>query len=156
MASVERGPVRGRTTASKTRAYFLKFDARELSVGAGRPLVRSLVVVGDRPIYQWVIDRGQKLGLRTIYSGNSKFEDWLPRATGNWLVLTVVGKRFVLASEYRDHYSPLSSLQVEEALQKRASGRVDRALDDGTRVILPYARDPASMQAEIERLTFDE
>ena len=146
----------GQPWRDKTRAYFLKFDSHQLPVGSGRPLVRSLFVVGDRPIYQWVIERGQKFGVRTTYSGNSKFEEWLPGSAGNWLVLTVVGKRFVLASELRDHYSPLSSLQVDEALQKRASGQADRTLDDGTRVILLYARDETTMHSEIDRLTFDE
>jgi hypothetical protein len=146
----------GQPWRDKTRAHFLAFDARQLPVGAGRPLVRSLFVVADGPIYQWVLDRGEKLGVRGGHSGNAQFESWLPAAAGHWLVLTVVGKRFVLASEHRDRYSPLSALQVEAALQKQPSGRADRTLDDGTRVVLFYARDEAALRGEIERLTLDE
>jgi hypothetical protein len=39
-------------------------------------------------------------------------------------------------------------------LRDSPSGHLQRRLDDGTRVILVYARDEASLHAEIDRLTF--
>jgi hypothetical protein len=144
----------GQPWRDQTAAYLKTFDVRVLPVTGGHPLIRSLYIVADTPIWQWVQKRAEGFGVKTKASFNHRFDEWLPAASGNWLILTAVSSHFPLPSEYRDRYSPLSTLQLEDALRARASGRADRELADGTKVILLYARDEAALQREVDQLRF--
>jgi hypothetical protein len=137
---------------AQTKAFLDQIDVARLPVGRGRPLIRNLHVVADTPVWQWVRDRAEAQGVRYVSGFNIEFAERLPATAGHWLVLTAIGKRFPLPTEYRDRYSPLSSLQLEQALKTQPSGQATRELADGTRVVLIYARDDASMRAEIEKL----
>jgi hypothetical protein len=140
---------------AQTRSYFRHFDLRQLPP-VGRALVRKVFVVADSPHWQQLQARAASIGMTSGVAFNRNFERLLPQTSGHWLVLTAVGDHFPLPPQLRDQYSPVSTAKLQEMLRLLPSGRVDRALADGTRVVLLFARSSPELAAEIEHLTLDE
>src|SRR5262249_44760680 len=116
----------------------------------------KVFAVADSPHWQQLHKRIASIGMVVGMSFNVDFDRLLPQTSGHWLVLTAVGDRFPLPPKLRQQYSPLSTAQLQDMLRKHPSGRADRVLADGTRVVLLYARSSSEMAAEIEHLTLDE
>ena len=76
-------------------------------------------------MWQWVTTRCRSTGVPLV-SFNGDFDAQLARARGHLLILTVVGDR--------------------------PSGTLVRHLDDGTQVLLVYARDLELMRAAVDAL----
>lgn len=137
----------------QTAKYFGALDTSVLPLGGGRTIAtRNVHVVANRPVWQWVHERLGKLGVGRVFSFNTDFDEYLPRAKGQWLIVTVVGTTNVLPAKYQATYYPASAEEIARLLTQRSSGRLDRRLQDGTRVTLLYAKDEESMRAEVARL----
>ena len=147
---------------AQTRSFFRNFDLRKLPlVGIaplrmGRPLVRKAYVVADSPHWQQLQKRLDSIGIELPISFNVNFDVYLPHASGQWLVLTAVGDHFPLPPALRQQYSPVSTEKLQEMMDLLPSGRVDRVLANGTRVVLLFARTPSDLATEIKNLTLDE
>jgi hypothetical protein len=86
---------------------------------------------------------------------NQHFKRWLASARGQWLVITVVGDKTALPPKYHADYLPEPIAQIRARMDKQSSGRLDRALGDGTRVVVLYGKDEDAVLAQIDKLTFD-
>jgi len=142
---------------AQTREYFATFDLANLPVPAGSSLFTGGVhVAADRPVWQWLVARCKHLGFDVDASFNTGFDVALPKARGHTLILTVVGEHSVLPSSYWAEYGPVSQEELSRDMKARASGRLDRKLGDGTRVILLFARDLDAMRDEVGKLQIEE
>jgi hypothetical protein len=86
---------------------------------------------------------------------NQHFRRWLTFARGQWLVLTVVDDKTGLPPKYHADYLPEPLAQIRARMDKQPSGRLDRTLGDGTRVVVLYGKDEDAVLAQIDKLTFD-
>jgi hypothetical protein len=86
---------------------------------------------------------------------NQHFKRWLTFARGQWLVITVVDDKTGLPPRYQADYLPEPLAQIRARMDKQPSGRLDRTLGDGTRVVVLYGKDEDAVLAQIDKLTFD-
>jgi hypothetical protein len=86
---------------------------------------------------------------------NQHFKRWLTFARGRWLVITVVDDKTGLPPKYQADYLPEPLAQLRTRMAKQPSGRLDRTLGDGTRVVVLYGKDEDAVLAQIDQLTFD-
>ncbi len=124
--------------------------------GSAADLPAKVFVAAHAPYWQWLSARCEKLGMprRMVRSFNYRFDQELPRAKGHTLVITWVGDVLVLPDRYHGQFLPAPRERVEKLLKKQAHGRLDKTLDDGTRVVLLFARDEPAMRAAVAAFTF--
>jgi len=155
--------MRGEIWAKQTRDYFAGFDQRFLEPGAwqGISAPSSPVALGTRVygichsfVCDWITDRALATGAHPGMMFGVNFKKHLSLAVGQVLVLTRLGDDSVLPADLEPAYAPLSHEEVSRRMQDAPSGKAERRLDDGTRVILVYGRDKASLRSEIGQLTF--
>jgi hypothetical protein len=146
----------GDAWSRQTDDYFRGFDTSRLPVGAGRSLERTVHIVGDMQAARPIIEKCRSLGLQTISVFTLNHDHWLANARGNWLILPLIGDKVFLPERYWTDYSPAPLEAVKSAMRQRPSGHFDRALDDGTRVILIFARDTNSFQSEVDKLVLSD
>jgi hypothetical protein len=84
------------------------------------------------------------------------FKRWLAAAREQWLVITVVDGRTNLPSKYQAEYLPEPLAQIRARTAAQPSGRLDRTLADGTRVVVLYGKDEGEVLSQIDKLTFDQ
>jgi hypothetical protein len=86
---------------------------------------------------------------------NQHFELWLTSARGQWLVITVVDGKTSLPPRYQADYLPEPLADIRARMDVQPSGRLDRTLGDGTRVVVLYGTDEDGVLAQIDTVTFD-
>jgi len=140
-----------------TGAYFLDFDLAKLPLAtqAGRQLSDQdgVFIAADNPVYKWLAKRCTDLGYRVRMSFNGDYGRILPRSRGNYLIVTCVGSRLVLDSDYHEAYLPWTTKEVAAFKAKNDRGVLRRQLADGTRVYLIYGRDQDAIRQAIDSFT---
>ncbi|MCU0728439.1 MAG: hypothetical protein MUE73_22080 [Planctomycetes bacterium] len=146
--------VRWEEWKEQTRTYFRDFDLALLPVdgGASLPTPGAVVVAGNNPAWQWVVDRARALGRPCGWGGNASFHEWIPTARDGWLVVLCEKGNTVLPAEHLD----LLPEGWEARVKKTASGVLRRKAPDGTVVVLVFGRDADALRLEIDRLTFED
>jgi hypothetical protein len=143
----------------QTAAHFADFDLAQLPFATqpGRNLrdEGGVFVAADNPIYQWVAKRCTDQGYSVRMTFNTDYGRILPRARGNYLILTCVGGRVVLDPDYYDPFLPWSAAELKAETAKRDHGILRRKLADGTRVILVFGKDQGAIRQAIDELTVD-
>ena len=134
----------GPETASEIDAAFDFFEftsgpALEVAQGA------DVYVAADSPIYQAIDARCQSLGFQTRTSFNTDYDTYLTKAQGKILIITCVGERMVPPADLYGGYLPLPMAEIQRRIQSNEPGVAQKRLDDGTRVILLYARETAGL-----------
>jgi hypothetical protein len=136
----------------QTRAWVLGLDPSLLPVGTGRPVAGPdrVFVAGDNPGWQLAVDRVHALGLDTGFSGNTGFEEWMPQAQGNVLVLLDVGGVSPLPQPWQTTYARPA------AANDLASGKgwsiASWSTSDGTHVVDITAADEATLGRAVPAL----
>lgn len=155
--------MRGEAWAKQTRDYFRDFDPQfsspeswpGISSPAGpTPVGTTVYGVCHRVVCGWLAERALATGAHPGMMFGADFEEYLPLAAGQVLVLTRLASDSVLPAKLDASYAPESQGDVARRLHDSPSGRLERRLDDGTRVILVYGQDETALRAEIDRLTF--
>jgi hypothetical protein len=139
----------------QTADYFARFDLSRLpGPGRGRDISGSgIYIVADSPVWQWVQKTCTSQGYRVRHSFNTGFDQYLPEARGNILIVACVGDRLVLPPKYHDEYLPIGEKEIKARLKTEGHGIARRRLDDGTRVILIFGRDNESIHRAVEVLS---
>ena len=154
--------MRGDVWRKQTRDYFQGFDQRLLSASAWAgiappgdavPIGTTIYAVCHRVVCDWIRERARATGVQTgaLFGTDPRV---LALAAGQVLVLTRLGDDSVLPAALDATYAPASREEVSRRLRDAPSGHLERRLNDGTRVVLVYGRDEASLHTEIDRLTF--
>jgi hypothetical protein len=139
--------VRWEEWKEQTRAYFSTFDVAQLPVGSGRPLRGATVwIAGDNPGWTLARDRLTSLGWTVGRSGNTGFDDWLPQAEGEVLVLLSVGGREPLPEPYRSR-DEVYTFAARDRTER--SWTEDATAPDGTRVVRVYGADADALATAI-------
>ncbi len=143
----------------QTARQFADFDLARLPLATqeGRNLgdQGGVFVAADNPIYKWIATRCTDLGYRVRMTFNTDYGRILPRARGNYLILTYVGGRLVLDPDYYDRYLPWKIEDIQARATREGHGTLRRRLTDGTRVILLFGEDRDAIQQEVARLTLE-
>jgi transglutaminase-like putative cysteine protease len=143
----------------QTARHFADFDLSRLPLATqeGRNLgdQGGVFVAADNPIYKWIATRCTDQGYRVRMTFNTEYARILPRARGNYLILTYVDGRLVLDPDYYDRYLPWKLDEIRARVAKDDHGVLRRKLADGTRVILLFGSDRDAIRTEISRLTLD-
>ena len=123
------------------------FDYFEFSAGSARAIApnNDVYVAADSPIYQAIDARCQSLGFQTRTSFNTDYDTYLTRAKGKILIVTCVGERMLPPADLYGGYSPLPMAEIQRRIQADEPGVARKRLDDGTRIILMYARETAGL-----------
>jgi hypothetical protein len=120
------------------------------------PLTQLSIVVNDMSEGARIREHCSKAACPSLVSTfNQHFKRWLANAREQWLVITVVDGRTSLPSRYHEEYLPEPLAQIRARTSAQPSGRLDRTLGDGTRVVVLYGSDEDKVLAEIDELTFD-
>lgn len=136
----------------QTRRYFSEFDLALLPVGEGASLERQVFIAASNPEWQLIADRCKALQVPVGYSGNVNFEDWMPLAQGQVLVVVFKAGETVLPKEFREKL-PMGELR--EAMSKTPSGILRHKATEGTRILIVFGPDADSLKGEIQNLTID-
>lgn len=143
--------VRWEEWREQTRAYFATLDLAALPVAAGRPVGVTVRIAGDNPGWTLAADRLGSLGWTVGRSGNAGFEEWLPSARGQVLVLLSVGGREPLPEVWRTE--PAYSIAAAAARHHtERSWTEDATAADGTRVLRVYGADADALATAIASL----
>ena len=136
----------------QTAAYFARFNLAELPVGSGRTLDSDddVYIAADSPIWQAITRRCDSLGYRTRTSFNTDYDAILPKARGKYLIVTSVGERVVPPAGPYGRYLPLAAAEIRQRIGRDGAGVARKRLDDGTRVVLLYAKDVAGLLKLVE------
>ena len=136
----------------QTAAYFAGFDLGQLPVGSGRAVASAddVYVAADSPIWQAIVERSKKLGYQTRHSFNTDYDQILPKVRGKVLITTAVGDRIIPPADPYGDFLPLSPAEIHARSDRDGAGVARKRLDDGTRVILFYARDAAGLLKLVE------
>lgn len=138
---------RWETWKEQTRRYFREFDVSQLPVGEGAPLQRQVFIAAGNPEWQLIADRCKTLQRGVGRSGNTGFEQWLPQASGQILIVVFKAGETVLPKRYH------AMLPAMELRAERKSGVIRHKMEEGTRVIVVFGADAESLKTEIEKLT---
>jgi hypothetical protein len=142
----------------QTAGYFSTFDISSLpGFGHGRDLSgKGVYLAADSPVWQWLQQACTSQGYRVRKSFNSGFEQFLPQARGNILIVACVGARLVLPAKFHDEYLPIAAGDIKARLNTENHGIARRQLDDGTRIILVFGRDNESIHTAVEELSLED
>ncbi len=146
---------------AQTAAFFERFDVSTLPVGAGtnlevavaseaaRRLGPEVYVVCDRPSCDLATEKLTKSGARVPASFNTKFDELLPKAAGHGLLILVEGDKLVLPERYWPGETVITIADLKARMGENAAGVFERKRADGTKVVVIYGNDAASLKRAI-------
>ncbi|MHC4598858.1 MAG: transglutaminase domain-containing protein [Planctomycetota bacterium] len=138
----------------QTRAHFIDFDTALLPVAGENDLLYRdrIFIAANSPAYEWLTKKCQAFGFTSIYSFNCNFYEYLPMARRNRLIVTCVGDRLVFPEPQVGAFLPYSRAEIRKKLGEKKTGMAFRELEDGTRILLLFARDLEGMRKLVKAL----
>jgi hypothetical protein len=136
----------------QTREYFKNFDLRRLAGEPGAWSASRVYIAANAPVYIWLTQHCQRLGLDVRASFNTDYDKHLGQAKGHILIVTCLGDQIVLPAKYHTSHLPISTVELVKLVNERGGGLVKRRLKDGTHVLVVYGRSLDAIKYTIDRL----
>ena len=101
----------------QTRTYFENLDDSLLPVDSegGTSLLPQAYVVGNSPYYQFIMALAQKQGITVAKSFNTGYDEFLPRAKGNILIIETHDGVPIVSVNVLEDYFPDASKGLQNA-----------------------------------------